>query len=281
MAHLRKIVFFLLGLLLLERFCVQKTYGFSLERIRSNLEYKPEWETEGTLPNEALSQPYHFLDSGAQAFAFVSEDGETVIKFFRHHRTRHPLAPLKPLLPSAWKAHLQHTIDKRHLKRVKDFTSYLIAYNTLKEETGLIYLHLNKSDHLGHSITLYDPIGVRHRINLDDHTFLVQRRATPLYPALEGWIEEGRLDLAQESLAQLVALLSHRQSKGIYDKDPDLSTNFGVIGTTPIQFDIGRFKTDIPLDPDSLIRITDRLACWLDEKEPSLAAYLRHEVETK
>ena len=241
------------------KFCKKQTGSFTVARISSNLTFHPEWEVEGADDNqvkEILSQPYHFLGKGAQSFVFASEDGKWVIKFFRHH-------------------HL-----KKNSKLAKDFGSYKLAYEKLQSETGLLYLHLNKTNSLKQTLDLVDKIGIHHPINLDQYEFLVQKRATLVYPALEEWINEGKLEEAKQALTALVHLLAARSNKGIYDKDPDLNTNFGFIGTTPIQFDIGRFKLrEISADRNELVRITDNLHQWLMQREPRLDEHLKEELK--
>lgn len=244
------------------RFCKKQTGSFTIARISSDISFHPEWEVETANESEVkkiLSQPFRFLGKGAQSFVFASEDGTTVIKFFRHH-------------------HL-----KKNSKLAKDFGSYKLAYDNLREETGLLYLHLNKTRHLNQTLDLIDKIGIHHPINLDHYEFLVQKRATLAYIALDKWIDEGKIDDAKEALTKLVQLLAIRSNKGIQDKDPDLNTNFGFIGTTPIQFDIGRFKSrkvpaDLPANYRELIRITDNLHQHLMRKAPELDEHLKQEL---
>ncbi len=252
---LAKLLLFTLCFYGTAKFCKKQTGCFTIARISSDLPFHPEWVVED--PDESqikqtLSQPYSFLGKGAQSFAFASEDGKTVIKFFRHH-------------------HL-----KKNSKLAKDFGSYKLAYERLRNETGLLYLHLNKTSHLNQILDLVDKIGIHHKIDLDQYEFLVQKRATPAYPALQQWIDEGKTEEAKQALTALVHLLRERSRKGIHDKDPDLNTNFGFIGTTPIQFDIGRFKLrQTPPDNNELIRITDNLQQWLRIRSPELDEHLR------
>ena len=287
-SRLRKILFIGFGALTLigiQRFCAYQTDEFALVKIKSNLSFHPEWEVECAPPNAPLSQSYKYLGKGAQVFAFVSQDGNYVIKFFRHHKTRHPLEPINKFLPQKWRKRLMQTIKKRGEKRMKDFLSYKLAFNELREETGLLYLHLNKTDSLNTHLTLFDKIGVRHFVDLDHMEFLIQKKAKPLYTALETWIENGEEEKAMKALSSLVYLLKCRRAKGIFDKDPDLMTNFGVIGCDAIQFDIGRFKketttnTSVKEDADELIRITHKLSTWLKRCAPKLRMHLLFEVE--
>lgn len=231
-----------------------------------------------------LDQPFYYLGRGAQVYAFVSEDNQYVMKFFRHHRSRQLLTHLLSFLPLSIKSAAQVSIQKRQAKLLKDFASYKIAYERLDEECGLIYLHLNKTDHLKKELHFFDKIGIHHTIPLDNVEFILQRRADPLYEKLERWIATGQLAEAKKGITNLVALLRLRCAKELSDKDPNLKTNFGFIDCKPIQFDVGRFKHDPSRSSpeivhEELVRITDHLAHWLEKRKPILAQHLRQEVE--
>lgn len=247
--------------------------------IHADLQARPDWET----PTASFSfdQPFYYLGHGAQTFAFRSEDGQYVLKFYRHNRAKHPLFFLRTLLPSPLKSRLIATHTKRQEKRQKDFTSYLFAYKKLKSASGLIDLHLNSTDD-PQLVTLFDPIGVCHKVDLSKMQYLLQVRADPVYESIERWISDGEMDRARLKLSQLITLLANRCKAGLSDKDPDLKTNFGFTSDGPIQFDIGRFK----LDPskaenyrEELIRITDRLCNFLEKKSPELVSHIKEEIK--
>lgn len=261
MGILKKLFAFSLGFLLLQRFCLSQTDGFTMLRIQSNMPNDPTWESHS---NINLSQPFYYIGCGAQTFAFASDD--LVIKFYRHHRAGHPLALFAPLFPR-----LQQTIAKRQAKRQKDFASFRLAYDHLRDETGLVCIHLGKTNQLNQKITIYDKLGIAHEIDLDQMEFIIQKRATPFYTTLEKWIDSGQWEKAERGIRELVALLRNRCEKGIFDKDPDLRTNFGFLDDHPIQIDIGRFKEG----PDDMIRVTDTLKKWLEVKAPHLIEELQ------
>ncbi len=231
--HIVKPIFIVVVFVLSQRICHYATDGFALSKIQSNLTFHPEWET---IPldsqvewevRSALSQPFTYLGRGAQVYAFVSEDGRTVIKFFRHQRMHTLLCHIYFILPKCLRQRLEQTIEKRKLKIYKDFCSYKLANNTLKEETGILYLHLNKTQNLNIALTLYDKIKVRHILPLDQMEFILQKRADLLYPTLTKWIEEKNISQAKQSLSELISLLKTRCEKGLFDKHLDLRTNFG------------------------------------------------------
>lgn len=270
-------------------FCKKQTDGFTLKSIHSSGSIAYPYMDEpsrlsSTQIDTILSQPFYYLGKGAQSFAFVSQDNQYVIKFFRH-RQSYFLQSITFLFPPFIQSRLEARIKKRHYKLYKDFFSYTLAYQMLPKETGLLYLHLRKTDHLHKTLTLYDKIGIKQEIALDPMEFVIQQKAELFYPTLEKWIEEGEILKAKRNLTQLIALFKKRCELGIRDKDPNLETNVGFVGDTPIQFDIGRLNiAPVERDPkvytDELIRITDFLRVWLDQKCPELSEHLQQELTT-
>jgi hypothetical protein len=274
MKILLKISLFLVCFFVTARFCKAQTGKFTILRITSKLTYQPEWETsppsveEQARIKQILNQPYSYLSKGVQSFVFASSDGQHVIKFFRHDHLTAPFW-LKP-----------NTKAKKQNRLYKDFLSYKLAYENLRQETGLVFLHLNKTTDLHQTLDLVDKLGIHHPIPLDKYEFLVQKRASLLYTALNQMIKENKIADAKETLSKLVQLLAHRAQKGISDKDPDLNTNFGVIGTDPIQIDVGRFRKAAPkLNKDEIIRITDHLHQHLMIRCPELDQHLKTQIE--
>ncbi len=262
-------------------FCRKQTDGFALTKVTSSLSFHADWETAPppSLEHEKiLSQPFHYLGKGVQTFVFASEDGKYVLKLFRHDRMHAPfwmrLLPLTRLKARA------DTLDA-HLFR--DFNSYKIAYTELKEETGLVFLHLNKTPFFSKPVQIIDKLGISHFLDLNHMEFLIQKRADLLYVAIEKKIKSGKTEQAAFILKELVHLLAKRCQKGIFDKDPDLNTNFGVVEEKPIQIDVGRFSRNTTYQKHEVYkhevdRITQNLQQWLEEKQPELTQLLREEI---
>ncbi len=175
-----KWLFFIPLVYWIEKFCIHQTDGFTLLKIRSTLMANPKWEIAETFPQEIsplLSQKFLYLDSGGQCYAFASEDGKVVIKFFKHHLRRLPWLIAHIPLPSKYAALREKQKIKRLSKLDRDFTSYKIAYERLREESGLLYLHLNKTKHLNLYVTIVDKLGIAHYLDLNDLEFIVQYNA--------------------------------------------------------------------------------------------------------
>ena len=257
-------------------FCRKKTDGFTIGKISSTLAPNPAWNVSEPNLDEikpVLNQKFHYLARGAQSYVFASEDGKYVLKFFSHHHMRAPLW-LK-MLPFE---KMQLRAQKLNAKLGKDFSSYKIAYEELKDETGLVYLHLNKTSTLNSTIHIVDKLGIEHTLPADGMEFLIQKKADLLYPALDYLAQSGKADEAKALITELVQLLERRCRKGIFDKDPDLNTNFGVLEGHPIQIDIGRFKRNSVALKTEVVRITDNLHQYLMLRYPELDEHLRGEL---
>ncbi|NGX48394.1 MAG: hypothetical protein K1000chlam3_01785, partial [Chlamydiae bacterium] len=98
-------------------------------------------ETSAIAP--ILLQRFTYLGEGSQTYAFVSEDGTTVLKVFK---ARHE----KPYKFSRYIRHLgrkdwEQSRQKWKIKFQETSRRYKTAFVHLKEETGLIFLHFQKT----------------------------------------------------------------------------------------------------------------------------------------
>ncbi len=266
-----------------------KADGFLVRKISSNLSFNSSWhidysDAERDELRSILNQPFHYLSKGAQSYVFLSEDQKYVIKFFKTCYYVLPWWNRYFQLPLTRDVQKMNAMIKMNAKLNRDFISHHIAFTELKEETGLVFLHLNKSHDLNQEITLFDKTGFRHRLNLDQMEFLVQKSAKLFYPSIEHCVQERGIDAAKKMISSLITLLRARCMKGVVDKDPNIETNFGVIGHQPVQIDTGRFKkNDSEKNPEvyqpELIRITDHFKQWLQSNYPELVIHLQEEVQ--
>jgi hypothetical protein len=196
-----------------------------------------------------LNQRFSYLASGGQAWVFVSEDGNYVLKFFKRH--------------------------KRRQKIKEDMASCKLAYDKLKEESGLIYLHLAPS--CEKIAAVVDKLHLPHRIDLGKTAFLIQKRAAPLYDTLRSFMEKGDMERAKAALADIRRLIYARAQKGIKDEDARLHCNLGLIGTEAILLDVGRLR-DAPARKENAAKdfhqSTAKLHLWLKENYPELCESL-------
>ncbi len=266
----------------LSSFCADQTDGFTILGISSNRPLNPRWEVHALTQEEqsacdaALHQEYYYLARGGQAFVFISADGRYIVKFFNQKVFALPF-PWN-FIPHTW-IHDQRRIKKawkRQNKLERDFSSYTIAFDALKRETGLVCVHLNHT-RCGHPLLrIYDKLHIAHSIDLDRMEFIVQKRAELVYPHIETLMAQGKEQEAKAALSSIVRLFVTRCQKGIGDSDPDLDKNFGFIGEAAVQIDAGRFAyVDDAVAPPV---IKDSFKVWLS-RYPSLLSHFEQEFK--
>lgn len=281
------IVLVLASLTGVERLSHFLTDGFSYSSITSSLPYHSDWDIQISDLNyseamDALDQPYTYLESGSQSYVFISKDQNYVLKFFKHKRWR--LNPILELLPLPEKFHLKRERWKRKKNETvhSTFGSCLTSYREFKEETGVLFVHLNKSP-LDQMITLTDRIGFKHQIELSDVEFVLQKKALPTDQYLLSLKEEGKVKEAEKALSALLAFTVKRAERGYSDKDPHLIRNFGFIDGKAVEIDIGGFHQDPKKDlsyfhTHEMKRIKRKLLPWLEENFPELLPYAHKEL---
>lgn len=258
----------------------KRTDGFSLSRIQYDGSYNEQYTApELSLEDNrelasALKQSYTYLAMGGQCFAFVSSDDKYVIKFFKQ-KHRGVAALSKLALPSFIKKKLMVKLAERDYRRSKEFISYMIAERDLKEESGLIFTHLNPTKTLQVDLKVKDKAGREHLISLDDHPFLLQKKAALIQPQLSSFMKEGKEESAKALIKNIAHFFAVRGSKGIYDDDARIHRNFGCVGEKPILIDIGRlrresFSSDRSRMASDIIKVNHHFIEWLDEHYPTL-----------
>ncbi len=266
------------------------TRGFCLERIREEHWQEPLSASVPAHIQEVVKQPFFMIGSGSECFAFASQDGETVIKFFKldhvrpvylHRGLLHEDYSAYSAIDSSWKwRHRLSGIREFRLKR--NWKSIQLAFADLKDETALLYLHLHPSTEFTQPLTLHDRCGIAHTLDLNTTPFILQKRATPLLTHFERLLSLGNIPDAQQSIDSLLTLLMTRCQKGIADRDI-VSRNFGYIGTQAVEIDTGSFSP-LPLMKEKwlysqeLCYATLELKGWLKQRAPELAHYLESQV---
>lgn len=227
-----------------------KFLGFSVKKITSTLTHHSEWETPPPAA-DLFDQNYSYLASGSQSYAFVSADGKYVIKFFR----------MKHLIPSFSDYFRPERLKRREENLHTIFNAYKLAFDELREESGLVYLHLNKTNYLKEKLHVTDRLGRTHVIDLDKTEFIVQEKAELIFTRLAKLL--GNKDAIQQSVDAVLGLVQRRIQKGFADQDKAVSHNYGFVGDRPIHLDIGRiFKGEKKGEYD---RIAARIETWLQQ----------------
>lgn len=286
-----------------------QTHGFYLKDIQANdLSFQDRWQIPPLTLNEEsaidklLSQSYHLIGSGSECFAFASDDGSTVIKFFKldfirwaylkkglfledhssaagtisHHRLT------KLTLPESFQHVLNSILGIREFRIERSFNSIKLAYENLKEETGLLYLHLDPSNHFQRTLTIYDGNGINHEVDLDSSLFFLQKRAVLFKNHFKTLSKYQRHDEAKLCIDSLLNMILARSKKGFADRDV-ATKNLGFIDGQAVEIDVGSFHKDLRMqDPwfyhQDLYYSTWELKNWLKKNYPEMTSYLANKI---
>jgi hypothetical protein len=269
---------------IVERLCHKATQGFSILNITDPHPFDPRWEVETPTESEmavikaALQQPYKIIHAGGQSYAFESSDGKYVLKITKHQRMRIPLwAKLLPSLPSILEK--KKTISKEKKKRVFDqtFNSYILAKKSLGASSGILYMHLNKTNNLHIQTAIIDFIGNRYSLNLDNYEFILQVKGVTTFKYLDNLLNNKEEEKAKEAVRKILQFTANRIQMGIEDHDFILFKNFGFYEEEPLQIDIGSLRENPTFLSKNMLRIKifevkDQLEAWAKESHPGLLA---------
>jgi hypothetical protein len=264
-------------------FCEKQTQGFRPYLILSNLPNDPRWEIPPLSTEEQnkidalLDQPFTFLGSGGWCYAFLGKDQKTVLKFFRHTH----LSPLSILKNFSFDKLLFKSLPlPQNIEYFQEFNfnSCMLLWNKVRERSGLIYVHLNKTRNLHKPVTLIDSIGVCHQINLDKTEFVIQKKAELLIPHLASLIKQQKIEETKSAIDDMLNCLLSLYKSGVRDHDTSLRHNFGYTDDGAITLDLSSFGFDESLKDSSLYKKeivfkTKRLKHWLKKYHPDLFTY--------
>ncbi len=228
--------------------------------------------------NQLLSQKFTYFARGSQAFAFISEDGRYILKLFKQHKWRpgHLLGYIPLPLNPYYKEALH-----RKKKELDVLRSCKAALLHVKEDTGVLFAHLNPTPLSVRSVSVVDKQGKAWRLNLSRSCFLLQKRADLFHPHINAWMEKGDLEGAQHAIDSLLHLCDRFIKKGVHSNNTIFRKNFGFIDNEAVQFDIGKFKCD-PLreQPKDSLRVqVNHFYNWIKNTYPSLVSHFEAKLE--
>lgn len=262
------------------------TDDFRLSNISYKVPFEVPWSATPLTPEERgvlsiiFAQPFNYLGKGAQSYAFVSKDGQYVLKFFK----------FKHLKPSAFvnalpdyfpfQVYKQSCISRKARKLVGVFNGYALAFNENKDASQLLYLHLVPTTDLQLEVTVKDKLGISRNIALDDVVFLVQKKGETLRSRLSKLLDRGDVAGAKEAIDKIIAMYMDEYSRGLYDHDHGVMHNAGFINDKPFHLDVGKLNKDERMLQEAvykedLAKITFKIDEWLSRNYPQFAEELK------
>ncbi len=196
--------------------------------------------------SQILQQKFTYLGSGTQVTAFESADHQYVIKFFNPRNTIkenwfHRYSRLRQMSSLKW---IMKTYLEKEERLRKFFKCHRLAFRDLKEESGLIYLHFDKSSCLAQKIDVVDHDGKEYLVDLDICPFILQKKVDIAMTHLEEQLANGSIEEAKQGVRQIYQLFLTRAQKGYTDHRQSLFKNYGFADGRAVQLDVGRIKLD-------------------------------------
>lgn len=278
------LVFFLFSIFLffgIDRLAHHEPARFTLSKIVSAQCYSQDWEIP-PLPmkeqqnlDEILSQKFTYYNKGSQSYVFISEDKKFILKFLKQEKLR-PKSWLA-YIPSSFNPFYRDFLSKKTRCR-STFSACKTAYLELKNESGLIYVHLNNARDLNKKVTVFDKNGRQHIVDIDRTCFYVQKRAQLIYSRISELMHNQDVNGAKKIISSIFSLIDFLGKKGVSDNDPILRKNFGLIDDVAVQIDIGQLEID-PMRKQTLAykqeagSITAGFRAWIEKNYPQLTEH--------
>jgi hypothetical protein len=265
-------------------FCI----GFHLIYLYNHREFRPDdfrYHLSSTLPMEVpvlnqkdeeevrhiLSQKFHYLAFGKQMTAYESQDHQYVLKFFN------PRAPIekswffnplyiKRLCTLKW---ISDAYFKRGARLTRLFERYVLAYKNLKEETGLVFVHLYAGTNPCHVIEVVGKDGKNYLVDPSHTPFILQKKTELAGHYLHKLREMGNQEELDKALQELRTLFVSRAKKGFTDRIQTLYNNYGFLNGKAVQIDFGRICYD-PSIAKNVDAELERISLYLKRSFPDL-----------
>lgn len=248
----------------------------------SSLAPPPNVEEEALL-TQIFAQPFKYLGKGSQSYAFESEDGKYVLKFFKfkHLKPNFWVDSLPQISP--FKEFKEATALRKKRKLNSLFKGYELAYSQNREGARITYLHLNITNYLHINATVIDKMGLSRKIPLDTVIFLLQEKGETLRYTLTHLLSEHKIDEAKQALSSILEMYISEYEKGLYDHDHGVMQNSGFISGRPFHLDVGKFNSDERMkNPENykadLAQVIWKMDTWIKTNTPAnyneLSSYL-------
>ncbi len=251
--------------------------GFSARRIHSlNRETDANWSQE---TQQILEQPYRYIGRGRQCFAFASDDGKYVLKLPRTDIYTLPFwARALPVPAYRSKLDLDHRSRETFI-----LDSFLISANDLKDQTGILAIHLGKSRPKGKKLVLIDASGCTHHLSLEKTAFILQYKQPILMKSFSAALEKGDRKEAEKILDALLSVIVKRAQKGILNRDRSFLRNYGYDGKQAYQIDVGSFFRKPELSRSEIYEKSirdsvDPIDEWVAKNAPEMEKYLKERL---
>lgn len=234
-----------------------------------------------------MSQKFNYLGKGNQTYAFVSEDGDYVLKFFKFGHLKPP--EWLEWLPnfSFVEKYKQSKLSSQHKRLNNNFQGHWIAATYDSENCGLKLVHLTPTNYLNVRATVIDRIGTTHTIDLDTVTFVLQKKVIPARETLKSLLNQGNVNEAVKRIGQIFDLYQSDYEKGIFDRDHNVIDNVGFTKERAMRIDVGKLRFDPKMkqkefnEKDLQEKVARRLNSWVKRDFPTYHEEIKAYIESR
>lgn len=268
------------------------TDDFRLSNITYHMPYQKNWEIPSPSTEEEqrlqtiLNQEFSYLGKGAQSYAFSSDDGKYVLKFFKFKHLRPSV--FQDMLPSIGfiKKYKDKQAARKQRKLYGVFQGYKLAYDLHKSESGLLFIQLNISGNPKRTVVVRDKIGLKRTVALEKIPFIVQEKGQTLRVVLGDLLQKGDVAAAEDRIGKIFDLYASEYSKGIYDHDHGVMQNTGFVGDRPIHLDVGKMVNEETMRQTDVAKkdmhhVEDKINFWIKKFYPAYSDRLAKFIDQK
>lgn len=268
------------------------TDDFRVSNITYEMPYQKDWDIDTLNPKQELqlqhilSQQFAYLGKGAQSYAFASDDGKYVIKFFKFKHLRpswfHSVLPSVSFV----KEFKEKQAARKRRKLYGVFQGYKTAYDLHKQESGILFVQLNIQNNPQRNVIVRDKLGIKRTIALENIPFILQEKGETLRVVLKNFLDQGNLTAAEKRINDIFDLYVSEYQKGIYDHDHGVMYNTGFVGDRPIHLDVGKLvKEESMRDPKNahadLLLVAAKMKAWTHQNYPQYEVQLSTYIDKK
>lgn len=274
-----KVTFFIFFICVFAKSWHLITEGFRTDKVNNNLSEECFDSRDNFYEiDKIFDQKFKYLAKGCQTYVFESEDKNYVIKFIRYHRYHIPF----------WINVLDYFDSYKNLRQSykskllnDSLNSYRVAHKYLKDETAVLYVHLNKTNHLNKKIQIIDNLNRKYLIDLDNTGFLMQRKVESFDKVLKkNKNNEKKLKELTYSFLQTTKSL---YLKGFNNDDYNCVKNAGVIGDKVVHSDVGSFLQKNLSEKEAFekefMHFIIYFKKWAEKNAPFLIVYVDEEIK--
>jgi hypothetical protein len=218
--------------------------------------------------SEILSQPFTYLTEGLQAFIYVSEDGKFILKTFKN------LEQSKDQFKS-WGLNPDDITGELIENSIK---SYELAFDKLREETALVYIHVSSDPLPGQKLLLDNK-----EFDASDVQFLVQERVELVRDRIKRLMSASEANKVEDIIEQIMTFIGRVWEKGITEDTFNWDHNYGYTVTGKLaQIDVGTFWEGDKYLKEELQakKLLDSISQrWLDENFPEFSDFYREKAK--